>query len=77
MSKTTQKDRVLTAMRNYGSISPWYAINHLGNTRLSATIFQLKKDGHEIDSEMEEGVNKFGDKIRFSRYHLIKEKVAD
>lgn len=43
MSKTTQKERVLTALKNHGSISPWYAINHLGNTRLSATIFELKK----------------------------------
>ena len=48
MSKITKKERVLDAMRGYGSISPWYAIKHLGDTRLAATIFTLKKDGHEI-----------------------------
>lgn len=77
MSKVTQKERVLTAMRNHStkSISPWYAFNHLGNTRLAATIFDLKKDGHIIDSTIETGTNRFGDTIRYSRYTLIQEKV--
>jgi hypothetical protein len=75
MKKVTRKERVLTAMRNHGSISPWYAINTLGNTRLAATIFNLKKDGHEISSTIEESKNKFGDTVRYSRYSLVKEKV--
>ena len=74
MGTITQKQRVLTAMESHGSISPWYAINHLGNTRLSATIFELKKDGHEISSVTETGNNKFGDTIRYSRYFLEKKK---
>jgi len=73
MSKVTKKQRVLEAMRGHGSISPWYAINHLGETRLAATIFNLKKDGHEINVTIEKGNNKFGDEISFARYHLIKE----
>jgi hypothetical protein len=75
MSKATHKTRVLDAMRNHStkSISPWYAFNHLGNTRLAATIFQLKKDGHVISSTIETGKNKFGDEIRYSRYTLIQE----
>lgn len=75
MNKVTQKERVLDAMRNYGSISPWYAINNLGNTRLAATIFNLKKDGHTISSVTETGRNKFGDDIEYSRYILDQEKV--
>lgn len=77
MSKVTQKERVLSAMRSYGSISPWYAINKLGNTRLSGTIFSLKKDGHIISSTTEIGKNKFGDVIRYSRYTLVKEFIKD
>jgi hypothetical protein len=75
MSKVTRKQRVLDAMRNHSSksITSWYAINHLGNTRLVATIFELKKDGHEIKTVTEKGVNRFGDKIKFARYILIKE----
>jgi len=40
---------------------------------LAATIHSLKKDGHEISSEIVEGVNKFGDKIRYSKYKLVKQ----
>lgn len=76
MSTITQKQRVLDALR-VKSVSPWYAINHLGNTRLAASIYSLKKDGHEISSVTEHGVNRFGDKISYSRYTLVKEKIND
>ena len=71
MAKKTHKARVLDAMQNGRSISPWYAINQLGNTRLASTIHSLKKDGHNITSEIIEGKNKFGDKIRYSVYKLV------
>jgi hypothetical protein len=73
MAKVTNKQRVLDSMQNGRTISPWYAINELGNTRLAATIHGLKKDGHEITSEMVEGVNKFGDKIHYAKYTLVKQ----
>ena len=75
MAKVTHKQRVLDAMQNGRTISPWYAINNLGNTRLSATIHSLKKDGHEISCEIVKGTNKFGDEIRYAKYKL--EKQAD
>ena len=75
MSKVTQKQRVLDAMKNHSSksISPWYAINNLGNTRLAGTIHSLKKDGHNVTSVIETGTNKFGDSIRYSRYTLVED----
>jgi hypothetical protein len=73
MNKITNKQRVLDAMRGHGSISPWYAINTLGNTRLAASIFDLKKDGHEISTEIVKGKNKFGDDIKYAKYTLVKE----
>jgi len=73
MAKVTHKQRVLDSMQNGRTISPWYAINELGNTRLAATIFSLKKDGHEITTEVVEGVNKFGDKIHYAKYKLVKQ----
>jgi hypothetical protein len=78
-TKSTQKKRVLDAMKGHHtkSISTWYAFNSLGNTRLAATIFELKKDGHEITSITEKSKNKFGDDVRYSRYILVKEKVLD
>lgn len=73
--KVTRKQRVLDAMKNHDAktITPFYAINHLGDTRLAATIHQLKADGHEISMEMREGTNKFGDEIRYAKYKLEKE----
>ena len=76
MSKITRKTRVLDAMRGHGSITPWYAINTLGNTRLAATIFNLKKEGHEIKTTMETGTNKFGDTIKYAKYTLVKENIG-
>ena len=72
MAKVTQKERVLEAMRTHHtkSISPWYAINHLGNTRLAATIHTLKKEGYNITSETVKGKNKFGDTISYAKYTL-------
>lgn len=73
MPKVSHKQRVLNAMQNGRTISPWYAINELGNTRLAATIHSLKKDGHEISCEIVEGKNKFGDKIHYAKYKLDKQ----
>lgn len=75
MSKVTQKQRVLDAMKNHKSksISTWYAFKHLGNTRLAASIHNLKKDGHIITSTIETGTNRFGDQVKYARYTLIQE----
>jgi hypothetical protein len=70
MSKNT-KERVLDAITSHGSISTWYAFTQLGNTRLAATIFSLKKDGHVITSEMVKGTNKFQDEVSFARYTYV------
>jgi hypothetical protein len=70
MGKVRHKQRVLDAMANGRTISPWYAINSLGNTRLAATIFELKKAGYKISSEKVSGKNKFGDDISYAVYKL-------
>jgi hypothetical protein len=76
-ANVTRKQRVLDAMKNNPNktITAFYAINHFGDTRLAATIHQLKKDGHEISKEILEGKNKFGDDIRYAKYKLEKEFV--
>ena len=74
-NKVTKKQRVLEAMRTNPekTITQFYAFNHLGDTRLAATIFQLKKEGHEISKETLKGKNKFGDEIWYAKYKLVKE----
>ena len=44
----TQKEAVLKYMQEHGSITTHEAIYELGVTRLSAKIFELKKDGYGI-----------------------------
>lgn len=69
--KVTKKERVANALSNFGSIQPFYAFNHLGETRLAATINVLKKEGWKIDTKIEKGKNKFGDEIRYAKYYLV------
>ena len=42
--KQTHYTRLLDYLKNYGSITSLEAIRDLGNTRLSATIFILRKN---------------------------------
>jgi hypothetical protein len=39
-----------------------------GATRLSAIVFDLKKDGIKVLDEWKEGVNRYGDKVRYKVY---------
>ena len=41
--RETHKTRLLDYLKNYGSVTSLEAIRDLGNTRLSDTIFRLKK----------------------------------
>ena len=66
----THKERVLRHLKTFGSITPWEAIQEYGNTRLSATIFTLKDDGIDINSEMVTGENRFGEPVRYAKYSL-------
>lgn len=49
--RTTKKGQVLEHLKKYGKINTWQAINLYNATRLSAIIFNLKKEGYDIESE--------------------------
>ena len=51
MAKQTHATRLLEYLKTYGSITSLEAIRDLGNTRLSATIYVLKEEGHNIQTE--------------------------
>lgn len=78
MSKEiTQEMRVLNYMLDNGSITSWEAIKEFGITRLSAKIFNLRRDGYFIENEWEHSINRYGDKVKYARYVLNKEKTFD
>ncbi len=66
---TTQK-RVFDFMVEFGSITTKQAIDELGETRLSARIFELQEKGVRISAEWQEVKNRFGEKRRVKRYFV-------
>lgn len=70
MSKMTCDERVLAYMKRFGGITPAEAYNAIGVYRLSGSIFNLRKEGHCIKTDMVEVMNRYGDKCRVARYTL-------
>lgn len=48
--KDTQKIRILRHLKRYGQITAVVAFNHYHVMRLASRIWELKKDGHNIES---------------------------
>ena len=67
-------DRVYQYMKDFGSITPLDAIRDLGYTRLSAAIFELKRNGKKVHTEMESSKNRYGQTVHYARYSLVGEK---
>lgn len=72
MARKTQKQAVLEWLQTGAGITSMEAFRELGVTRLSAIIFNLRKDGHDIEGESIESVSRFGAKVKFTRYRLKK-----
>jgi hypothetical protein len=66
--KETQNERVLNYIDERGSITTLDAFRDLGITRLAARIHDLRREGIDIDGEMIEEENRFGEKVRFMCY---------
>ena len=69
--KTTQKDRIINYIRQFGSITSWEAYQDLGVMQLGARIDQLKKDGYEFTTEWVQKKNRFGEDVSFKKYYLL------
>ncbi len=66
------KDKVLSYLMANQSITALQALNSCGTMRLSARIWDLRRDGHDISTEMVYGTNEDGEQFRYARYHLHK-----
>lgn len=69
----THYDRILRHLQDFGSITSLEAFKDYGNTRLSATIFLLRKDGWNIKSEKIDFINRYGKKVYFAKYILLED----
>lgn len=65
-----QTDAVLEWLKTGAGITTFEAFEELGVTRLSAIIFRLRDKGYSIKSETLWTVNRYGAKVKYSRYYL-------
>ena len=71
MNKKTHKNRLLEYLRKHKTITSLEAIRDLGNTRLSASIFNLKEEGYYFETKTVKVPNRFGSTTKVSEYKLI------
>ena len=67
----SQEQRVLKYLETHKTgITQLEAYLHLGIMRLAARICELKNKGYNIEREMVEVTDRWGDKCRVARYYL-------
>lgn len=72
---TPKEERLLDYLKkNKKGITSLDAINKLGETRLSATIYLLRQRGFQILDTYESSQNRYGENTRFKRYVLSETK---
>ena len=69
-NSNTHYTRLLDYLKQFKHITSLDAIRDLGNTRLSATIYELRKDGHDIISENLTVKNRWGYNTIIALYRL-------
>lgn len=65
----SKKDRVLAHLKANKAITPMQALDSYGSMRLGAIIFELRKD-FIIETEMVEANDRFGQPVRYAKYHF-------
>ncbi len=73
----TQAERVLDYIKQHGSISSAEAFTELSVMDLPKRICELKDMGCLFSTKTVRGKNKFGDKVHWNVYRLVKENGDD
>ena len=73
MKRTTQCDRILRYIEEFGSITSWQAYADLGITQLAARIFNLKERGYQFETTRVYTENRMGERTHYDEYRLIGE----
>lgn len=69
----TQNEGILNYLKTHiDGITPQDALDHFGCMRLSARIADLREMGHLISTENETRKNRFGKKVTYARYKLVR-----
>ncbi len=73
----TKTKAVLDWLKTHDSISSMEAIENFGATRLAAIIFNLRERGHDIETVRCSDTDRYGNVVRFARYHLRDAATVD
>lgn len=65
----THRDKLLDWFTRRDSITPMEALRDLGIYRLGARIFELRRDGHDIHTELMTVTGRDGETSHPARYH--------
>ena len=68
--KTTQCDRILRHLADFGSITSLEAVTEYGIMRLASRINDLKAQGYNIISNTQTSKNRYGETTHYSVYRL-------
>lgn len=72
--KTTQCDRILRHLKDFGSVTSMEAMNEYGIMRLASRINDLRAQGIDIVSEVATGKNRYGEPTHYSVYRLAEKE---
>ena len=64
------QDRILEYLQKGKTITAYDSMKEFSTLRLSAYIYNLRKEGYNITSEVIKGKNRYGDKISWNKYRL-------
>ena len=68
----TKTEKARERLLEKGTITTWEAITEHKNTRLSDTIYRLRRQGMNILSVEKHSIDSFGNKCSYVVYTLIK-----
>ena len=67
----THKTELLAWFRRGLSITPAEAVDRFNNYRLADTVYQLRRDGHCINTQTMERINDEGRRVIWARYSYV------
>ena len=74
--KPTQRDMVLSYIREFGCITTWQAYQDLGISQLATRIFELKELGYRFTTTRVNTKNRYGKPTHYDEYRLASEVQA-
>ena len=72
--KPTQRDKVLSYIRQFGFITSWQAYQDLGITQLATRIYELKQQGYVFSKTRVNTKNRMGEPTHYDEYRLENNK---